>query len=70
LLIPFYVGKANRNSFSGPDKEWAYPFNFFGDIPYTNITTEFGLVYSQLAKSNKIKDLMNPLQGPLCYRYE
>ncbi|KAH7305905.1 hypothetical protein B0I35DRAFT_471468 [Stachybotrys elegans] len=61
---------ANRNSFAGPDNGWAYPFNFFGDIPYSNITTDFALVYSELSASNKISDLMYTNKGPLCYRYE
>ncbi|KAL2208498.1 Di-copper centre-containing protein [Sarocladium strictum] len=61
---------ANRNDFSGPDKEWAYPFNFFGDIPYNNITSDWDLVYSGLSGGNKVRDLMHPLKGPLCYKYE
>jgi tyrosinase len=60
----------NRNDFFGPDNEWAYPFNFFRDIPYSNITSDWDLVYSGLSAGNKVRDLMHPQKGPLCYRYE
>jgi tyrosinase len=60
---------ANRNDFFGPDKEWSYPFDFFGPTVYQNITAEFGLVYSQLAGANKVQDLLHPQKGPLCYVY-
>lgn len=61
---------ANRNDFFGPDKEWAYPFNFFGDIPYTNVTAEFQVGIGGLGAPLKVRDLLSPTRGPLCYRYE
>ncbi|KAH7018046.1 uncharacterized protein B0I36DRAFT_435445 [Microdochium trichocladiopsis] len=58
-----------RTDFFGPDKEWAYPFNFFGDIPYSNITADFDVGFGGLSGSKKVRDLLNPLTGPLCYKY-
>lgn len=61
---------------TGPDTMWAYPFNFFGDVPYTNITLETLLDFKGLLGSSsadryvKIKDVMDS-QGPnLCVFYK
>jgi hypothetical protein len=59
----------NRNDFFGPDKEWAYPFNFFGDIPYFNVTAEFDLGFGGLSESVKVSDVLQPLGDSLCYQY-
>ncbi|KAI9170636.1 Tyrosinase P [Paramyrothecium foliicola] len=63
---------SNRDSFSGPDKAKAYPFNYFGgpDISYANITTDYLLGFGQLAQAITVLDVMDPLKRPLCYRYE
>lgn len=64
------VAPGRRTDFSGPDKEWAFPFAFFGEIPYTNITADFEVGFGHLSGPVKVRDLLSPLNGPLCYRYE
>lgn len=61
---------ARNFSIGGPDTQWAYPFNFFGDVPYQNITVETPLHYGALADSITVADVMDTEGGLLCYRYE
>ena len=55
---------------SGPDTMYAYPFNYFANLPYQNITLESELQYPLMAEGIKIADVMDTRAGPLCYRYE
>lgn len=48
---------------------WAYPYNYWGDIPYTNITLDFTLAYPGLVSSVTIRDVMDITTGQLCYTY-
>lgn len=50
---------------------FAYPFNFNGDVPYTNITLNTVLNYQQLLGDSvvQIKDVMDTRKGRFCYRY-
>ena len=52
---------------------WAYPFNFFGDVPYTNITLNTWLDFWELLPSGeryvKIADVMDIRGGSFCYDY-
>ncbi|KAH6648602.1 hypothetical protein BKA67DRAFT_575316 [Truncatella angustata] len=57
-----------RFDIGGPDTQWAYPFNFFGDIPYKNVTLEFVMDFGQIGNSTKIKEVMDT-QQQLCYTY-
>ncbi|KAK3684111.1 hypothetical protein B0T22DRAFT_469620 [Podospora appendiculata] len=62
---------ANRKTdIGGPDTMWAYPYNYFGDIPYQNITLNSDLVYPQMANSIKVSQVMDTKGGPLCYTYD
>ncbi|KAJ9144979.1 Tyrosinase [Pleurostoma richardsiae] len=58
---------------AGPDTMWAYPFNFFGDVPYTNITLNTQLDFWELLTSGqryvKIADVMDIRNGSFCYDY-
>jgi tyrosinase len=50
----------------------AYPFNFFGDIPYTNITIDYEMDFYELVPGQqtvKVADVMNIQSGLLCYGY-
>ena len=50
----------------------AYPYNFFGDIPYTNVTTSFEMDFFSLVPGQryvKVLDVMNIKSGLLCYDY-
>jgi tyrosinase len=49
---------------------WAYPYNFFGDIPYVNITLDYQLVYGELGAALNVSEVMDLEAGSLCYTYE
>ncbi|KAH7309632.1 hypothetical protein B0I35DRAFT_359486, partial [Stachybotrys elegans] len=44
---------------SGPDTQFAYPFNFTKDIPYHNVTLQTPLHFTPLAPSIIIEDVMD-----------
>jgi len=41
---------------------WAYPFNFFGDIPYANVTLDWVLEYGALAPNRTVRSVMDARQ--------
>lgn len=57
-----------KSDIGGPDTQWAYPFNFFGDIPYRNVTLDFVMNFGEFGNT-KIGDDMD-IQQQLCYRYK
>lgn len=61
---------ARNFTVDGPDTQWAYPYNYFGDIPYENITLATPLHFGALADSITVGDVMDTEAGQLCYRYE
>jgi tyrosinase len=57
---------------SGPDTQFAYPFNFFGDIPYKNITLDYKMDFFKLNAGSryvKVSDVMDIKAGKLCYTF-
>ncbi|OCL15161.1 Di-copper centre-containing protein [Glonium stellatum] len=57
---------------SGPDTQFAYPFDFFGEIPYKNITLNYNMFFGNLTPGitwAPIKNVMDISAGPLCYTY-
>ncbi len=49
---------------------WAYPYNYFGDIPYTNITLNFSLSYGPFGSAVNISQVMDITRMPLgAYTY-
>jgi tyrosinase len=58
-----------KSDIGGPDTMWAYPYNYFGDIPYKNITLQTTLNYGLIASSVKVADVMDTQGGPFCYTY-
>lgn len=48
---------------------FAYPFNFFGDIPYTNITLDYSMQYLNFGDDVVIHDVMDIYADSLCYEY-
>ncbi|OCK85065.1 Di-copper centre-containing protein [Lepidopterella palustris CBS 459.81] len=55
---------------SGPDTQFAYPFNFFGDIPYKNVTLAYDMFFGNLVPGMTwvpIRDVMDI--STLCYTY-
>lgn len=62
---------ARNSSIGGPNTQYAYPYNFFGDIPYQNITLETPLQFGEEADAIVVGDVMDTeteLMG--CYIYE
>ncbi|OIW34170.1 Di-copper centre-containing protein [Coniochaeta ligniaria NRRL 30616] len=60
---------ARKTDIGGPDTMWAYPYNYFGDIPYSNVTLQTPLNYGLIASTIKINDVMDTQGGQLCYTY-
>ncbi|KAF8861250.1 Di-copper centre-containing protein, partial [Acephala macrosclerotiorum] len=58
-----------KTEIMGPDTMFAYPFNFFGDIPYTNITLDYELEYEHFGSNVRIGDIMDVEASNLCYTY-
>ncbi|KAH8886964.1 Di-copper centre-containing protein [Thozetella sp. PMI_491] len=54
----------------GPDTQFAFPYNYFGDIPYQNVTLDTPLNLGGIGGTIKIGAVMNTEGGNLCYRYE
>jgi len=54
-----------KSEVGGPDTMWAYPYNYFGDIPYKNITTAFVLAYGEISTNVTIKQIMDTTAGPI-----
>lgn len=61
---------ARNFTVGGPDTQWAYPYNYFGDIPYENITLATPLHFGALADDITVGDVMDTEGGLLCYRYK
>jgi tyrosinase len=49
---------------------WAYPYNFFGDVPYANITLAYDLTFGELGPTVNVSEVMDTTSGILCYTYE
>ncbi|KAB5518049.1 hypothetical protein GE09DRAFT_978746, partial [Coniochaeta sp. 2T2.1] len=60
---------ARKTDIGGPDTMWAYPYNYFGDIPYKNVTLNTPLNYPLMGGTIKIDDVMDIRGGDLCYTY-
>lgn len=60
---------ARKSDITGPDTQFAYPFNFFGDVAYTNVTLSFTLEYKGLMANRNISEVMDITSGALCYTY-
>ncbi|KKY20395.1 putative tyrosinase central domain protein [Diplodia seriata] len=57
---------------SGPDTQFAYPFDFFGDVAYHNITLDYQMHFGALSNSTwvRVGDVMDIQSGVLCYGYD
>ncbi|KAK6856728.1 Tyrosinase-like protein orsC [Apiospora arundinis] len=40
--------ETRKSDIGGPDTQWAYPYNYFGDKPYKNVTLETPLHFGQI----------------------
>lgn len=57
---------------SGPDTQFAYPFNFYGDVAYQNITLDYQMHVGHASNSSwvRVGDVMDIQDGVLCYEYD
>jgi tyrosinase len=58
-----------KSEITGPDTMFAYPFDFMGDVPYTNITLATELQYLGLFANVNISSVMDINTTNLCYEY-
>jgi len=65
---------ARSGDIAGPDVQFAYPWNFFGDIPYNNVTLGYEMDFIELLGPGrrfvKIKEVMDVTSDRLCYTYD
>ncbi|GME58660.1 Tyrosinase central domain protein [Neofusicoccum parvum] len=61
--------EARVNDISGPDTQFAYPFDFYGEVPYQNITLDYQMHVGPLSNSSwvRVGDVMDIQKGVLCY---
>ena len=61
------------NEVGGPDTMFAYPWNFFEDVPYENVTLDTKLEFRGLLGENRpvrIREAMDTFAGNICVGYE
>lgn len=64
---------ARMKDISGPDTQFACPFDFFGDVAYKNITLDYVMNFDNLVPNRQyfaVKDVMDIQGGTLCYKYQ
>ncbi|KAJ0345458.1 hypothetical protein KNSL1_008344 [Colletotrichum chrysophilum] len=61
---------ARKMDIGGPDIIWAYPFNFFGDVAYENITLQYPLSFPNFSGNMTVAEVMDIQGGPFCYEYK
>ncbi|OJD30821.1 tyrosinase central domain protein [Diplodia corticola] len=64
--------KRRVKDISGPDTQFAYPFDFYGDVAYQNITLDYQMHFGALTNSSwvRVGDVMDVQGGVLCYAYD
>ncbi|KAF4335285.1 hypothetical protein FBEOM_10860 [Fusarium beomiforme] len=64
---------ARKSDISGPDTQYAYPYNFFGDKDYKNITLAYVMDFGNLLPGRRyvtVEEAMDTQGERLCYTYE
>ncbi|KAL3293087.1 Di-copper centre-containing protein [Colletotrichum asianum] len=61
---------ARKMDIGGPDIIWAYPFNFFGDVAYEDITLQYPLSFPSFSGNMTVAEMMDIKGGPFCYEYK
>ncbi|TDZ54275.1 N-acetyl-6-hydroxytryptophan oxidase ivoB [Colletotrichum trifolii] len=61
---------ARKTDIGGPDTMYGYPFNFFGDVAYENITLQYSLSFPNFGNNMLVADVMDIHGGPFCYEYK
>lgn len=62
--------EARKADMGGPDTMFAFPWDFFGEVPYENITLETELEFKGLVENVKISEVMDIHAANLCIEYE
>ncbi|KAI8633915.1 hypothetical protein F5Y19DRAFT_489347 [Xylariaceae sp. FL1651] len=60
---------SRKMDIGGPDTQWAYPYNYFGDKPYKNITLDFTMNFGLIGGTVKVGSVMDTQSGLFCYIY-
>ncbi|KAI5861276.1 hypothetical protein GGS23DRAFT_160792 [Durotheca rogersii] len=53
----------------GPDTQWAYPYDYYGELPYENVTLDFVMNFGKVAPEVKIREVMDIHDAPFCIAY-
>ncbi|TDZ28233.1 N-acetyl-6-hydroxytryptophan oxidase ivoB [Colletotrichum spinosum] len=61
---------ARKTAIGGPDAMFAFPFDFFGTVPYENMTLQHPLSYPGFGKDMLVSEVMDIRGGPFCYEYQ
>ncbi|KAI1380758.1 hypothetical protein F4677DRAFT_441092 [Hypoxylon crocopeplum] len=61
--------ETRKEDIGGPDTQWAYPYNYFGDKSYENVTLDFAMDLGEVGGMVDIRDTMDIQASPLCYAY-
>ncbi|KAH7211485.1 hypothetical protein DER44DRAFT_807467 [Fusarium oxysporum] len=64
---------ARKSDIGGPDTQYAYPYDFFGDKEYKNITLAYVMDFGNLLPGRRyvtVEEAMNTQGDRLCYTYE
>ncbi|KAF6809458.1 tyrosinase central domain containing protein [Colletotrichum sojae] len=61
---------ARKTDIGGPDVMYGYPFNYFGDVAYENITLQYQLSFPNFGPDIVVSDMMDIHGGPFCYEYK
>ncbi|KAI1408478.1 hypothetical protein F5Y13DRAFT_182677 [Hypoxylon sp. FL1857] len=58
-----------KQDIGGPDTQWAYPYNYFGNKRYKNVTLDFAMNFGERGGMLNIREVMDTQGGLLCYTY-
>ncbi|PNP78497.1 hypothetical protein FNYG_08127 [Fusarium nygamai] len=64
---------ARKSDIGGPDTQYAYPYNFFGDKEYKNITLAYVMDFRNLLPDRRyitVEEAMDTQGERLCYTYD
>ncbi|KAF6828587.1 hypothetical protein CPLU01_08456 [Colletotrichum plurivorum] len=61
---------ARKTDIGGPDVMYGYPFDYFGDVTYENITLQYQLSFPNFGPDMAVSDMMDIHGGPFCYEYK
>ncbi|KAI1211693.1 Di-copper centre-containing protein [Annulohypoxylon truncatum] len=57
-----------KEDIGGPDTQWAYPYDYFGEKTYKNVTLDFVMNFGSIGGMLDIRQVMD-VQTSLCYAY-